>query len=99
MIVVLALTIFLYSDAPGFAAVVDCYGDLIDSFKLPTICKRQGAIRVNPDDIEKIIALLRDKKPHVVAVAAESRIALDIKEALLRMFGTPLTFYRALFDS
>lgn len=34
-----------------------------------------------------MIALLRDKKPHVVAVAAEARIALDIKEALQR--GSP----------
>ena len=41
--------------------------------------------RVNAADIEKIVDLFRDKKPHVIAVASESRRALDIKMALTSM--------------
>jgi hypothetical protein len=82
-------------DSAAYAIVINSYGEMLDSVKLPTLTKG-GTARVNPDDIEKIVQLFRDKKPHVVAISSENRRAVDIKDALNRTFCLHFFAHNAL---
>ncbi|OWA49907.1 Transcription elongation factor SPT6 [Hypsibius exemplaris] len=70
-------------DAPGYAVVIDGYGEVLESVKLPNLMKMSAERGINRDDMEKLTDLFRDRKPHAIAIASETRKALDLKDALI----------------
>ncbi|XP_055333559.1 transcription elongation factor SPT6-like [Paramacrobiotus metropolitanus] len=71
-------------DQPGFAVATDAYGDVIESIKLPTLLnvRKKVGERVNSDDIAKLMDFILERRPHVIAVASESRRAIDVRIAI-----------------
>ncbi|OWF42541.1 Transcription elongation factor SPT6 [Mizuhopecten yessoensis] len=75
---VLGLSFITARDTPGFGALIDGEGQVTDFIRMPYLTKRRNAWRqVDKDgkaqDLEKIKDFIATKKPHVVAVSAESR--------------------------
>ncbi|XP_029303416.1 transcription elongation factor SPT6 isoform X3 [Cottoperca gobio] len=76
-------------DTPVFCALINGEGEVVDFLRLPYFMKRRNAFREDErekkaHDIETLKRFLSGKKPHVVAVAGESRDAQMIMEDIKR---------------
>ncbi|XP_069471429.1 transcription elongation factor SPT6 [Ambystoma mexicanum] len=77
-------------DHPVFCALVNGEGEVTDFLRLPYFTKRRTAWREEErerkaTDIETMKKFLLNKKPHVVAIAAENRDALMMLEDVKRI--------------
>uniref|UniRef100_G3QB56 SPT6 homolog, histone chaperone and transcription elongation factor n=1 Tax=Gasterosteus aculeatus aculeatus TaxID=481459 RepID=G3QB56_GASAC len=76
-------------DTPVFCALINGEGEVVDFLRLPYFMKRRNAFKEDErekkaHDIETLKKFLSGKKPHVVAVAGESRDAQMIMEDIKR---------------
>ena len=78
-----------FSDQPGYAAVIDAHGNVLDTVKLPTLLFTRGmpGTRVNPKDMDRVGDLIAEQRPHIIAIASESKSATFVKEAVHRKSG------------
>ncbi|XP_074468063.1 transcription elongation factor SPT6 [Sebastes fasciatus] len=79
-------------DTPVFCALINGEGEVVDFLRLPYFMKRRNAFKEDErekkaHDIETLKRFLSGKKPHVVAVAGESRDAQMIMEDIKRAVG------------
>lgn len=67
-----------FRDIAGFACILDGDGEVTDFLRLPHILKRRNAHEADirepkEEELEKLKEFIQEKKPHVIAVAGESR--------------------------
>ena len=65
-------------DVAGFACILDGDGEVTDFLRLPHILKRKNpnapeSRQDKEHELDKLREFIHDKKPHVIAVAGESR--------------------------
>lgn len=76
--VYLILDLKCFRDVAGFACILDGDGDVTDFLRLPHILKRKNhnapdTARDKMSELEKLKDFIHERKPHVIAVAGESR--------------------------
>ena len=79
-------------DEASFCAVVDGDGEVIDFQRLPYITRRKNSWNKEEReqkeaDLQKVKDFILSKKPHVIAVGAESRDAVSIIDDLKFVIG------------
>ncbi|XP_071094189.1 transcription elongation factor SPT6-like [Haliotis cracherodii] len=79
-------------DSTAFGALIDGDGEVTDFIRLEHILKRRNAWRqmdrdAKESEMEKLKDFISTKKPHVVAVTAESRDALRVIEDIKQLIG------------
>ncbi|XP_077995239.1 transcription elongation factor SPT6-like isoform X2 [Glandiceps talaboti] len=72
-------------NTPAFGVIIDGDGEVQDFIRLPNIMLRRNSYRkrereLKEGDMEKLKNFIAKKKPHVVAVGAESRDAINVIE-------------------
>ncbi|VDI00276.1 transcription elongation factor SPT6 [Mytilus galloprovincialis] len=77
-------------DTASFGALIDGEGQVTDFIKLVSLIKSNRAWRAvdregKANDLKRLKEFIADKKPHVVAVTAESRDALSIIEDIKKI--------------
>jgi len=78
MLYVKQCTLILFRDVAGFTCILDGDGEVTDFLRLPHILKRKNpnAPEIRQDKENELVKLkefIMEKKPHVIAVAGESR--------------------------
>lgn len=77
-------------DTAAFGVLIDAEGQVTDFLRLEYLCMRKNAFREvdrkgKENDLSKLKEFIATKKPHVVAVTAESKEALRIVEEVQRL--------------
>ncbi|XP_054723966.1 LOW QUALITY PROTEIN: transcription elongation factor SPT6-like [Uloborus diversus] len=72
-------------EIPAFCAMIDGNGEVLEYLRLPYLLNRKNSFRekdrvLKEKDLNSLKGLISSKKPHVVAVASESRDAIMICE-------------------